>query len=139
MNQQLIIYPIFAMVLLTTIVLIVTFLVRVKAVRQRRVHVKYFKAFQGEDIPESMIVTSRNIQNLFEVPVLFYIAAILIYFDQRVDVIYIILAWSYVALRYIHSLIHLTYNRVTHRLAAYAASSTILLVMWVRLAIQIIR
>ena len=35
------------------------------------------------------------------------------------------------ALRALHSLIHVTYNRVTHRFLAYVASTLLLFGMWV--------
>ena len=41
------------------------------------------------------------------------------------------LAWAYVALRAIHSVIHLSYNKVTHRLLAYATSNVVLAAFWV--------
>ena len=41
------------------------------------------------------------------------------------------IAWTYVALRIVHSLIHLTYNHVMHRLAAFTASNVALVVLWV--------
>jgi hypothetical protein len=40
------------------------------------------------------------------------------------------LAWIYVLLRAAHSFIHVTYNRVIHRFAAYAASTLVLFAMW---------
>jgi len=40
------------------------------------------------------------------------------------------LAWSYVGLRIAHSAIHLTCNRVPHRLIAYAASNVVLVMLW---------
>jgi hypothetical protein len=42
------------------------------------------------------------------------------------------LAWLYVALRAAHSLVHLTYNKVFHRLSVYAASNVVLLALWIR-------
>ena len=36
------------------------------------------------------------------------------------------LAWLYVALRYAHSAIHCTYNRVMHRFAVFIASMLVL-------------
>jgi len=43
------------------------------------------------------------------------------------------LAWAYVGLRYIHSFIHITYNRVLHRFAVFVFSSVVLFALWVRL------
>ena len=39
-------------------------------------------------------------------------------------------AWLYVALRYIHSFIHLTYNGVIYRIAVYVLSTVILFMLW---------
>jgi hypothetical protein len=36
-------------------------------------------------------------------------------------------------LRAAHSLVHLTYNKVFHRLGVYAASNVVLLMIWIRL------
>ena len=47
------------------------------------------------------------------------------------------LAWAYVACRALHSLIHLTYNNVLHRLAAFAAGNVVLLVIWI-LAVSVL-
>jgi len=49
------------------------------------------------------------------------------------------LAWAYVACRALHSLIHLTYNNVLHRLAAFAASNVVLLVIWIRLVLAVLK
>ena len=37
---------------------------------------------------------------------------------------------AYVALRITHSLIHLSYNRVRHRMLVFAVSNVVLIVMW---------
>ena len=44
----------------------------------------------------------------------------------------------YVALRYVHSFIHLTYNRVMHRFTVYVLSTVILFVLWGVLAVQVL-
>jgi hypothetical protein len=36
-----------------------------------------------------------------------------------------------VAARFVHSAIHLTYNNIMHRLAAFTASNFVLIVLWV--------
>ena len=43
------------------------------------------------------------------------------------------LAWIYVASRFVHSFIHITYNRVMHRFWVFAFSTLALLAIWVRL------
>jgi hypothetical protein len=69
--------------------------------------------------------------NLLELPMLFYVAGLMYYVAGRVDQTALVLAWAYVGLRAIHSVIHLSYNKVTHRLVAYATSNFVLLAFWV--------
>jgi len=75
--------------------------------------------------------------NLFEMPVLFYVASVILFVTNAVDGLALVLAWLYVASRIAHSLIHLTCNNVIHRLAAFAASNVVLLVLWVRLVVTL--
>jgi len=76
--------------------------------------------------------------NLFEMPVLFYVACIVFYVTGKVDGIALTLAWLYVALRIAHSVVHLTYNNVLHRLAAFGASTFVLLALWGLLLLRIL-
>ena len=57
---------------------------------------------------------------------------------KRVDQAYVWLAWAFVAARIAHSLVHIGYNNVLHRLTVFALGNTILLVMLVRLTISLI-
>jgi len=43
----------------------------------------------------------------------------------------VLTAWCYVGCRAAHSIIHLTYNHVYHRLAAFTASNFVLLLFWI--------
>ncbi len=78
-----------------------------------------------------------NLRNLFEVPVLFYALAALLVATGLADAMQVSLAWSYVALRALHSVIHVTWNRVVHRFAAYVASCAELFAMWLRFALAV--
>ncbi len=73
---------------------------------------------------------SDNFKNLFETPVLFYAAVTvsLILFIQ--SPLLDSMAWSYVMLRALHSLVHVTYNRVVHRFLVYFSSTLVLWGMW---------
>ena len=72
-----------------------------------------------------------NFRNLFEVPVLFYLLCVAIAVNGGSTPGFICAAWAYVGLRALHSLIHVTYNRVTHRFLEYVASTLLLFGMWV--------
>jgi hypothetical protein len=74
-----------------------------------------------------------NYSNLFELPVLFYTAILLTLILMVQDSILVILAWAFVISRYLHSFIHVTYNKVMHRFSVFLFSSFLLLAFWVRL------
>jgi len=80
-----------------------------------------------------------NYSNLFESPVLFYAAILLTLILMVQDTILVMLAWTYVTTRYVHSFIHITYNRVMHRFSVFIFSSFVLFAIWVRLGWIIIQ
>jgi hypothetical protein len=80
-----------------------------------------------------------NYHNQFESPVLFYVAILLTLMLMLQDNIIVVLAWIYVGLRYVHSIIHITYNRVMHRFMVFIFSAVVLFAIWVRLSWLIIQ
>jgi hypothetical protein len=43
------------------------------------------------------------------------------------------------ALRAAHSVVHLTYNNVFHRLSVYAANGVVLLILWIRFTVALLQ
>ncbi|MFT4242360.1 MAG: MAPEG family protein [Acidovorax sp.] len=111
---------------------------RFKAVRAGHVNAHDFKHGESPRVPPSVSIPNRNLMNLLEIPVLFYFVSIVIFVSQLTDSVAVGLAWSYVILRVLHSLIHLTYNDVIHRLVAFAASNAVLVVLWLRVGIALV-
>ena len=137
MQAQSIIYPMAALFLLNIIVMFTMLFFRIKAVRTRKVSPRYFKLNKGEDIPDHLEALSQNYSNLLELPLLFYIACItLIVLNLNVQD-FVVYAWMYVGFRYLHSLIHVTYNHILHRLFVFAASGFVLIEMWVKLVLLV--
>lgn len=81
---------------------------------------------------------SDHFNNLLELPPLFYCAVILIWLLNLTDDLYLIMAWLFVVLRLVHSLIHLSYNRVMHRFIAFSTGALVLTLLWLRLAWHIL-
>ena len=48
-------------------------------------------------------------------------------------------SWTYVALRYIHSYIHCSYNKVMHRLSAFLLSFALLVGIWLAFVLSLPR
>jgi hypothetical protein len=129
--QDQILFPMGALAFLTFIVLLFVPIRRFRAAFSGKVdasEVKYGESARGS---ADVSIPNRNYMNLTELPVLFYVACLMFYVTARVDMNVLWLAWIYVALRALHSLIHLTYNNVMHRLSVFAISNFILIWLWV--------
>jgi hypothetical protein len=131
MSQELIFAPLGAMALLTFIVLGFIPATRFRAVFARIVTADDFKLGESARVPPNVAVTNRNYMNLLELPMLFYVAGLMYYVAGRVDQTVLVVAWAYVALRAIHSAIHLSYNDVRQRLVAFGLSNFVLMAFWV--------
>ena len=125
------IYPMFAMVVLTAVVLVTLFRSRVAAVRQDLVPVSYFGIYQGAVEPAFTAKPARHFANLFETPVLFYVACLAAMITKNTGLVMQALAWTYVLARVAHAYVHLGSNRIRHRLRVYFFSCLVLLVMWI--------
>jgi len=137
MQQYLIVYPMAALAGLTFLMMVLLVLLRVKLVRERKISPGYFKLNKGGELPDSVLVVSQNYNNLLELPVLFYtVCMIAVALNQSVDY-FVIHAWVYVFLRYLHSYIHITYNHILHRLAIFGLSCFVLLSMWVKVVLLV--
>jgi hypothetical protein len=126
-----------ALAALTCAVGVRMYFARFGAARGGRVKVKDFRLGESANVPPDVALPNRNFMNLFEMPVLFYVACVIFYVTGAVDGLVLAIAWLYVALRVVHSAIHLTYNNVIHRLAAFLASNAVLLVFWLRLVLAL--
>jgi hypothetical protein len=136
--QTAIILPAIALVLLTAIVWVRLYIERIGELRQRRIDPQALATSALAAQALQRVQASDNLKNLFEVPVLFYALCAVLASAQYVAPLFVVGAWVYVALRYIHSFIHLTYNRVTHRFVVYALSTVILLMLWAALGLKML-
>ena len=127
------ILPMFAMLMLTLAIAILAVIVRIKSVTIGVVKISYYRAMQGQDVPDMVTKSTRCFNNQFEVPILFYIVSTLFVALNIASILAITLAWCFVALRAWHALIHLTYNNVIHRMFSFGAGCIVVLAMWVLL------
>ena len=127
-----VLYPVFAMFVLTISVVMRLAALRFAAVKQGKVNPRYYSAYVGDE-PEYLRVTARHLTNLLEVPVLFYVACLLAFVTHQSGVLIVGLAWAYVALRVVHTLIHLGSNVVLMRFRVFALSVFVLVALWVTL------
>jgi hypothetical protein len=137
MQNTSILYPLCAMALLTVIVTVFMLRERVGEFKSRRIHPqKLPSSSQMQGVLENTRAAD-NYKNLFEMPVLFYLLCALLYVTQQVSVGMLIAAWAYVALRYLHSFIHIGYNKVMDRFKVFIVSATLLYGMWIAFFVQL--
>ena len=128
-----ILLPMMALVTLTFGVLLLIPLRRFRAGFAGQVRMDDFRYGESDRVPPEVSLPNRNMMNLLELPLLFYVACLTYLVMDRVDAGALGLAWAYVGLRAAHSAIHVTYNRVRHRLVVFAASNVVLVMLWTNL------
>lgn len=138
MNHPAILCPALGLVGLTFVVATWMFYTRVRYMQQTRFNLKLAKSRSTMAVAtQSVSGPADNLQNLFELPVLFYALVPLLIVTSTSSLGFVIAGWAYVGLRALHSLIHCTYNNVMHRFTAYLLSSLVLLGMWVGFALSL--
>ena len=131
MSNTDILQPLFALAFWTSLVLLLIPITRFRAAFRREVVADDFKHGESGSVPQHVSLPNRNYMNLLELPLLFYVVCLIAFVTGSASGAVIALAWGYVALRVVHSLIHITYNHVLHRFLAFASRNVALLVIWV--------
>ena len=132
--------PVFYMVCLTFVVLLLSITLRLKEIYlngsvagEEQRHPPFN---EGSALLKN---TQRNLSNLLEFPVLFYIACICIYVVGKVDDSFITLAYWFFYLRVIHSIYHIFFNQLVFkggfplRALIWIPAAAIMMWMWLRL------
>lgn len=131
--------PAFAMVALTVVVWLRMFFVRVGQMKRERIHPQ---AVATSAQALARLTDSRvadNFRNLFELPVLFYLAICVAAIAGLATTTTLVLVWLFVLLRVVHSAIQCSYNKVMHRFQAYLAGGIVLWLLWAWLAFLLYR
>jgi len=131
-----ILYPLYGMVILTICFWTLVVFVRFREVSTGNLKIEFFELYDGTGAPPDVTKTTRHLSNLFEMPILFYVACLTAFLLELDSVLLIYLGWGYVVLRCIHAFIHLTYNKVFHRLSAFMLSNFLVIAMWVIIMFQ---
>ena len=137
MRPELMLQPMLAVMLLTFAVWLGLYFTRIGEMKRQRVHPQKMSTRAARtqvDLGSAEARNSDNFMNLFELPVIFHALCITLYVTGAVDPANLVLAWLFAASRVAHSFIHVTYNRVLHRFAAYVFGGVVLLALTLRTA-----
>ena len=137
MNRTAIFGPVFALMLLTLAVWTYMYARRIPFIIANRLSPEQMRPIEFARIsPPSVSNPSDNLKNLFELPTIFYALALYLYVADRVDMVYLTAAWTFMGFRLLHSFVHCTVNIVILRFWLYCVAALALWFMVVRSAVS---
>ena len=116
---------------------VVTFVYRMWAVKFRGVQLAHYELFNLSQQPTFVTRATNNLNNLFQLPPIFIGACILAIALNYNSQSLIFNAWGFVAARLIHTLVHITINRVLIRSSIFTLGFYFLVSIWVELLAHI--
>lgn len=137
LTAKLLVLAIAAQVLLTFVILWLMGRERVPRVMSGEIPMQDI-AVDRSAYPLRARLLSNNFDNQFQLPVLFYVAALLALWAGGIGWLDVVLAWLFVALRYVHAAIHTTTNSLLPRFSAYTAGMAVLGAFWLWLMIRLL-
>jgi hypothetical protein len=130
--------PVLALIVWTFVIWLWMYLTRIPAMRAAGIDPARIKRKDELDaLPVSVKQIADNYNHLHEQPTVFYALAVYTHLVGVADPANVALAWVYVALRVIHSVIQCTWNFVPVRFFVFAASSLVLIVIAIRNALAL--
>ena len=139
MTQELIL-PVVVLAVWTFIMAMWMFLTRIPAMNKMNIQAddaKHTSEIAGL-LPSKIRAVGDNYNHLHEQPTIFYALALAIAVAGHADGLFVQLAWAFVGLRILHSLIQVTFNAVMLRFGVFFISWLVLAVMGVREILNLI-
>jgi hypothetical protein len=123
--------PVLALVTLTLLVWIWMYATRIPAMQKAGISPQSARhpGTWEAGVPSSARQVAENYNHLLEQPTIFYALVFYIVLAGHTDQLYVYLAWAYVALRVVHTLIQCTVNIVMYRFTVFALSTVALMIM----------
>ena len=139
MSQHGLVIPILALIGWTFVMWIWMYATRIPAMRAARVDLDEVSRTGAKlALPPAVTRVADNYNHLHEQPTLFYALALAAQIAGGADAINIALAWSYVLVRILHSLVQATRNKIIVRFFIFNVGSLVLLVMLVRTVVLVL-
>ena len=140
MHSQ-ILQPIVALAAWTFVVWLWMYIVRIPAIQKSDIDTGNWVGGTGKDLdaklPAKVQWAAHNYNHLHEAPTVFYAVSIVLAMVGWGDGMNANIAWAYVGLRVLHSLIQILSNRVMVRFSVYMLSSLALLALVIHAAMAV--
>jgi hypothetical protein len=131
--------PVIALVLWSFVMWAWLYATRIPAIVKNKIELgpTATKSEMNAQLPASVRWKADNYNHLMEQPTLFYAVALTLAVLGTGDEINVVLAWAYVGIRVVHSLVQALVNIVMLRFAIFMLGSLVLLALSVRAAVVI--
>ncbi|WP_339747556.1 MAPEG family protein [uncultured Maricaulis sp.] len=130
--------PVLAMIVWTLVMWLWMYATRIPAMQKAGINAAKMTSKSEMDVlPVEVRRIADNYNHLHEQPTIFYALVVYCYLVGLADPLMIGLAWGYVALRVLHSLIQALWNFIPVRFFVFISSSIVLIVMSVRAVIAL--
>lgn len=137
MSIQAVLLPLFVEVALTFVLLYWAGYLRATALQSGAVKPRDI-ALREPNWPPRIAQVGNAFHNQLELPVLFYVLTILAWITRHADLLFVVMAWIFVALRLFHAYIHVTDNDVRRRGLVFGLGMVVLTIMWAIFMIRIL-
>ena len=130
--------PVMALVLWTLVIWAWMVATRIPAMQKAGIEPQDAARTSSLDLPAGIMQISDNYNHLMEQPTVFYATALATQVAGLADDLAVSLAWSYVVLRVVHSLVQCTINNVMIRFTLFSLSTIVLVVLAARTTLGIL-
>ncbi len=114
---------------------------RIPAINRTDIDTNTWVGGTGKDLDEKLPAKiqwiAHNYNHLHEAPTVFYAVALVLAMTGWGNGLNADIAWAYVALRILHSLVHILWNRIMVRFGLFLLSSLALLALTVHAALAV--
>ncbi|MFO1368852.1 MAG: MAPEG family protein [Marinagarivorans sp.] len=129
--------PLILMLCLMALMFVVAFVCRLWSVFFSGITLAHYELFNLDTEPAYVTRTTNNLNNQFQLPLVFIAACILSFNLKHESEALIFNAWGFVTSRALHSLVHIMFNRVLVRSAIFGAGLFFLIRIWFELLAKI--
>ena len=139
MSEHGLITPVLALVAWTCVMWFWMYATRIPAMRKVNIDMEELRRTGGPLVlPPEVARAADNYNHLHEQPTIFYALALAAQLAGAGDATNVALAWAYVALRVVHSLVQATQNVIPVRFAVFALASFTLMALLARTLVHVL-
>lgn len=141
MGNSPILQPVVALILWTMLIWLWMYVTRIPAMNKAKIDTANLTGGTGGDLddllPAEVQWKAHNYNHLLTEPTLFYAVCLVLALVGQGEGLNVTIAWIYVGLRVLHSLIQVTVNKVIYRFLVFALSSLCIIALAIHAAIAV--